>query len=735
MKYNKYIATGVLAALLGGGFTSCSEDFLDEEYTTGYSTDYFKTPEGIQSLTLSLYSSIRWIGGYESQGYNATMSGTDEFAIGTDMCNEMWNTYDVRMAPTWVTTNGNTGTNANIWDTVYYGISSANTIIASASLIEDEAIRNSCLAQAYFYRGFSFYMLTSQFGHCVLQTTPTTGIVRSFENTTAQQCWEQIISDLKTAYDLFDGENNVLAGKGVSWTKASAAHYLAKAYLFAASERNNDWNSAVKEQYLRDGLKAADYAISARKLEKDVTEVYGNWTGPNCDIEKSDELLVVVPQDENFYGRTMNRNPGAFFNPQFENFSIYTVTAGKTNMRGCLTGGKGFQRFRPTEYTLSVFDNVNDARLWKSFGTVFGTCLENTLDTSVDDKTGKPKILDQYNAAQHLGTDKLTFGNPYIVFVINKKDEHAFDNFKFGAAKYQTDANFNDVEGRLPAPNQERNGTSTFSGKPNFPVLDSWILYQNGQFVGDQFGDARQSGAYQSWGCNMYPGIIKHTCGYLNAFGGDSGSRDIILARLAETYLIRAEIKVRLNDYPGAKTDIDEVRKRGAWHEGENRSYYVDGTKEAAMKTTNVTGKAANVDGLNGRNLGMNSYYLSNPGLAVTYASTENVMTNWSWDKLPAEDEAILAKIGVSGQFERALHFILNEHTRELVGEFNRWEHLSRTKTIETRAVKLNPDVRYFDAKKHYLRPIPQSFLDNMQNPDGTNLSDAQKAEWQNPGY
>ena len=303
------------------------------------------------------------------------------------------------------------------------------------------------------------------------------------------------------------------------------------------------------------------------------------------------------------------------------------------------------------------------------------------------------------------------------------------------AAKYQTDANFNDVEGRLPAPNQERNGTSTFSGKPNFPVLDSWILYQNGQFVGDQFGDARQSGAYQSWGCNMYPGIIKHTCGYLNAFGGDSGSRDIILARLAETYLIRAEIKVRLNDYPGAKTDIDEVRKRGAWHEGENRSYYVDGTKEAAMKTTNVTGKAANVDGLNGRNLGMNSYYLSNPGLAVTYASTENVMTNWSWDKLPAEDEAILAKIGVSGQFERALHFILNEHTRELVGEFNRWEHLSRTKTIETRAVKLNPDVRYFDAKKHYLRPIPQTFLDNMQNPDGTNLSDAQKAEWQNPGY
>lgn len=734
MKLNKYIATGVLVAT-AAGFTACQSDFLDEKLTTNYSTQYFETPEGIQSLTLSLYSSIRWIGGYESQGYNATMSGTDEFAIGTDMCNEMWNTYDVRMAPTWVTTNGNTGTNANIWDTVYYGIASANTIIDKANLISDEAIRNSCLAQAYFYRGFSFYMLTSQFGHCVIQTKPAAGVVRSFEYKTPQECWEQIISDFRTAYDLFDGETNSLAGKGESWTKASAAHYLAKALLFAASERNSDWNSEFKDQYLREALEAANYAIGARSLENDVTEVYGDWTGVDCAIEKSNELLVVVPQNDNFFGRTMNRNPGAFFNPQFENFSPYTVTLGKTNMRGCITGGKGFQRFRPTEYTLSVFDNVNDARLWKSFGTVFGTCLENTLDTSIDDKTGKPKDEGAYYGAQHLGKNKLTYGDPYIVFIINKKDEHAYDNFKFGAAKYQPDANFNDVAGRLPAPRQERNGESTFSGKPNFPVLDSWILYQNGQFVGDQFGDARQAGAYGSWGCNMYPGVIKHTCGRLNAFGGDSGSRDIILARLGETYLVRAEIKVRLNDYAGAKEDINVLRRRGAWHAGENRSFYVDGTYKAAAATSFISEKAANVKANEGRNLGMNSYYLSNPGLAVTYASTENEMTNWDWNSLPAEDEAILAKLGVSGQFERALHFILNEQTRELVGEFTRWEHLSRTKTIELRAKKLNPDVRYFDPAKHYVRPIPQSFLDNMQNPDGTNLTDAQKAQWQNPGY
>ncbi len=712
MKLNKYIAAGLVLAT-AAGFTSCSEDFLDENYTTGYSTDYFKTPEGLQSLTLSLYGSVRWIGGYESQGYYAMMGGTDEFGIGTDMSNEMWCTYDIRMAPVWITTNGNTGKNTDIWDTVYYGIASCNTIIASADLVEDEAIRNECLAQAYFYRGFNFYLLTTQFGHCVIQTEPTTGVVRNFEYKTPQECWEQIISDFTTAYDLFDGENNTLAGVGVSWTKATAAHFLAKACLFAASERNDDWNSANKSAYLQKGLEAANYAINARSLESDVIDVYGNWTGPNCDLEKSNELLMVVPQDENFDGRTQNRNPGAFFNCQFSNFSL--ALGGQ---RGCITGGKDFQRFRPTEYTLSAFDNANDARLWKSFATVYGTAVAYT------------DSRDANNPVQY------EVGDPSIVFIINKKDDSTYDKFTFGAPKYQSEANFVDEAGRMTAGGrvQTHTGETVFSGNANQPIPESWILYQNGNFVGDQFGNAYSAGVYGAWGANMFPSVSKHTCGYLNAFAGDSGSRDIILARLAETYLVRAEIKVRLNDYSGAKQDIDVIRKRGAWHEGENRSYYIDGCYQAAIASTQLSNDTR-LNANDGWNLGTNSYYLSNPDLDVTYASTEAAMTDWTWDNLPAEDEAILAKLGVSSQYDRALNFILNEHTRELVGEFSRWENLSRTMTLENRAKKLNPDVLYFDASKHYVRPLPQTFLDQLQNADGTNLSDEEKAKWQNPGY
>ena len=718
MNFNKYIAAGLIAAT-AAGFTSCSSDFLDEHYTTGFSTDYLKTPDGLRSLTLALYGQLRWVGGYESQGYNAFMGGTDEFGLGTDQCNEMWNTYDVRMAPLWATVNGNTGKNSDIWDQVYFGIASANEILDTVDKTEglDDATRKLCLAHAYFMRGYSYYILTSQFGHCALQTEKVIGVARHFENTTPQQCWEQVISDLRNAYDLFDGETNTMAGPGVSWTKATAAHFLAKACLFAASERNDDWNAEFKDKYLKEGLEAANYTISARSLENNVIDVYGNWTGVNCPIEQSSELLLVCAQDDNYSGRTACRNPGAFFNPQFSNFANTTLGG----ERGCVTGGKDFQRFRPTEYTLSVFDNVNDSRLWKSFATVYGTAVD-------------------YKGDAEKGIDPVKIGEPSVVFIINKKDEHAYDSFVFGAKRYQPEANFVDVAGRLPEGGrvQKQDGESTF-GPANQKVLNSWILYKNGEYVGRDFGNFA-TGVMGTQGNNMFPGISKHTCGYLNAYAGDLGSRDLILARLAETYLVRAEIKVRLNDYDGAKEDINVLRKRGAWHVGENRSYYVDGCYAAAAKNPNIidAGKntAKRTAANDGWNLGVNSYYLSNPGLEVSYASTENVMTDWTWDRLPAEDEAILQRIGVSGDRQaRAINFILNEHTRELCGEMVRWENLSRTKLIETRARKLNSDITNFDPKKHYVRPIPQAFIDMLQHADGTNLNDAEKTAWQNPGY
>ena len=107
-----------------------------------------------------------------------------------------------------------------------------------------------------------------------------------------------------------------------------------------------------------------------------------------------------------------------------------------------------------------------------------------------------------------------------------------------------------------------------------------------------------------------------------------------------------------------------------------------------------------------------------------------------SYTQLPAEDEAILAAIGAKGDYERMLNFVFNERTRECLGEWNRWEELSRAGLLITRAKAFNPEARTnITANKHELRPIPQAFIDALQNEDGTNLSDADKKAWQNPGY
>lgn len=64
------------------------------------------------------------------------------------------------------------------------------------------------------------------------------------------------------------------------------------------------------------------------------------------------------------------------------------------------------------------------------------------------------------------------------------------------------------------------------------------------------------------------------------------------MARLAETFLLRAECYVRLGDYSSAMNDLNVVRKRAQWKDGENRSYYIDGSVAFENNTLN-TGSAA----------------------------------------------------------------------------------------------------------------------------------------------
>ena len=52
---------------------------------------------------------------------------------------------------------------------------------------------------------------------------------------------------------------------------------------------------------------------------------------------------------------------------------------------------------------------------------------------------------------------------------------------------------------------------------------------------------------------------------------------------------------------------------------------------------------------------------------------------------LPAPDEYIIGVLGLSSTYDRMLCLILDERSRELMGEYHRWEDLSRTTTLVSR--------------------------------------------------
>ncbi|RYD89380.1 MAG: RagB/SusD family nutrient uptake outer membrane protein, partial [Sphingobacteriales bacterium] len=226
-----------------------------------------------------------------------------------------------------------------------------------------------------------------------------------------------------------------------------------------------------------------------------------------------------------------------------------------------------------------------------------------------------------------------------------------------------------------------------------------------------------------------FPSLSKHYDGSRLAPNEVRGFRDIVVARSAETYLMAAEAEIRLavigsGSYANALTYINAVRARGAFKSGEVRSAYTDG---GAAYTTSASNPSANDISF----MAENSYYESTH-IAATTDATDLTISDIS--NLPAVDQQIMATLGLSGDYDRMLCLVLNERTRELCGEFHRWEDLSRTKTLVSRVRAYNASAAPNIQEHHNLRPIPQSFLDLISS-GGTPLTPDQKAAMQNPGY
>lgn len=159
------------------------------------------------------------------------------------------------------------------------------------------------------------------------------------------------------------------------------------------------------------------------------------------------------------------------------------------------------------------------------------------------------------------------------------------------------------------------------------------------------------------------------------------GTLNFNLMWLSETYLIAGEAYGRKGDYVNAAKNINVVRKRAAYKEGEKKPT-----------------QSYNYDGVN---------------LGDLTKSTEAAM-----EITPA----------LINSFEKLRDFILEERAREFCGDDERFFDLTRTETFYDRIVKYNKQCSEFVKPFNKLRPIPQNHIDRLANPGPI-------AEEQNEGY
>lgn len=690
MKLNKTLAF-LLCVAAAGNFMSCSDSFLDEENVREHTTAYLKTPAGIDDMAAAAYITFRFNYQYDWGAY-LNESGTDETTAGGGNSNTpLWDQYNEAI-------NSSRAEISTLWNDMYGMIEQANQIITNTEAYypRDNENYKTRLGEGHFMRGWAYYMLTVQMGGVPLKLTPSTGVQTYFTRNSEKECWEQIISDFTVAYNNLPTTCPALG----RLYKDVAAHFLAKSYLWRASERSDSFNSETTQSDLQNVVKYADEVISNHPLAGNYQDLWAN-TQVNSAVDKLPEIIFSAQFNQ--VATTRDR----FMNQQHLYFScVYQNLPG---MVRDISGGREFNSVKPSLYTCEVFDRVNDSRFWKSFVTRHNYNNGGKIPTYTEFDEAAGIIPD----GKSVGEPRASLGDAGVVYIINHLGDQRYSAHMIDGAMDVQSALKN---GKLMSPN-------------------AFVLY----FKDDTEKNWNNFEGKQGNGIHHQPNrgltFAKYRDGSRESIASQFGGMNGIIARSAEDYLMAAEAKVRLGQANEALPYINALRKRAGYAEEEDRGYHIDGGIAYLSTSANNGGKDVSYSD-------RNTYYESNDIDESVRTSTKSIMEFSSIADCynNSIDKEIIDKLNAGSETEKMIQFLLNERTRELCGEFLRWEDLVRTKSLESRYKAFNYSqsrggASQFNASKHYYRPIPQSFLDAVTNESGKGLSDSEKREMQNPGY
>lgn len=693
MKLNRILFAALIASITGSSITSCSESFLDENLTTQYSTDRFKTQEGLDELVTGAYQKLKFKFNY-IWGIQCYNMGVDEFTDANNVI-PAWNHYSQDL------NSSENAANQPIWDNYYGLVEPANILIQNIPQYYNQSspTYNTRLGEAHFLRAYAYFELVKQFGGVPLKLVPSTSAETYFTRNSTEEIYTQVISDFGEAYRL-------LPDKGESIgriNKYAAAHFLAKAHLFRASELYSDWNSNYIASDLDAVIQYGSEVVDAHPLCNDYVELW-DYEQPNGANEKVSEVILAAQfsNDESTWGRYGNQM-----------HLYYPAVYQGNDIGGCkrdISGGREFSYVSATEYTMQVFDRVNDSRFWKSFITCYGANETKSAPTwTAEDMPYAPAGVKE-------GDKRFSGGELGMKYIVNDPGDNRYEKY------------------------------------PNAPA---YTVLKDGKMCNTYTYVRYFKGQEHSWNINEKTGnyydIIPHKRsvalskfrdGYRVSIASQFGTRDAIIARSADDVLMVAEAYIRKGEanYDKAVEWMNKLRERAGYKTGEDRSKNVDGG-QAYKNNPYCSGKGGGHSSEGAIYWEENTYYESNNIEQETTASTKTTMKLNSVADVynSTVDTPIYNELGCTSNADKMMCFLLNERTRELCGELQRWEDLARTKTLDTRWHKFNDGASRglgeFKSEKHYYRPIPQAFLDGITNSNGSALSNEEKKAMQNPGY
>lgn len=630
----KIFSMFLAATALGMTATSCS-DYLEEDNKTGETADLaYNTVTGMDGLVYSAYSYARgWWGKEPSLGLSEM--GSDLFYYGYDNKQKSLCSYDLSAESYgFVSTSGTAAVNNNpcldqYWELFYAGIDVCNNTLkySATSMAIDDNKRQAYAADAHFLRALYYSQLVALWGPVPYNDAPVDN--STFSTTPVRQpenvVYGHILDDLKAAMAAYKSAGIMSQADATAAGRAyyySAEALYARVALYAASWLGANSVEGYGNLY-NEALTAATDVID-NSGAKFYNRYADTWNMNN--EENNTESLFRVHYNNVLSSGTDNCVPYRFSvnaNGDHEEFNSLLTRKGYSNNGGSASilmfvpmwnngandlGGSGSKKtqvfVRCTGASSSTITSattgkaVDIAKYYSPYGRGFTRYLPSLylwkiLDEAKEtDQRYNATLLTSYRIPQELAGNAANYPNMADQTFKDYDEAYAEDGNYFnggGAAIVYSLLDGDSPEGKALQAEAKDKYRIQFASGGDIPVYTSnnpatAKPTEAAKAKSDVYGDSRYN-SYKIGGWCSFPGIKKFLDDQYDANYStyDISYRDIMVLRLAEMYLIKAEAEMQTGANAAALATINTLRAARAI-EGKDNTISGSVTIETILK-------------------------------------------------------------------------------------------------------------------------------------------------------